>query len=231
MNRKIYIKPVIIVITLILLLFPTTVFGEVNWNTGNGTVGNMFNGERDLDLGETDADDVPPYDSLEEEETNQEELMGGGTDQNLFFLSLQMFLALAFVIVLIYALLKFINNRSRSFRNNSTIEGIGGVALGSNRSVQMVRIGSKIFIVGVGDTVNLLKEINDPDEIQNLLDDQRSHDVLEQPVTKLTNWVKETFYRSTVTEDKSFQSLFKKELKGVKESQEKLYSALKEKDK
>ncbi|WP_143521264.1 flagellar biosynthetic protein FliO, partial [Pseudomonas sp. 2995-1] len=98
-----------------------------------------------------------------------------------FFLSFQMFLALAFVIFLIYALLKFINNKSRSFRSHSTIEAVGGVGLGSNRSVQMVRVGGKVYLLGVGESVNLLKEISNPEEIDKLLAEHRPQEAIDQP--------------------------------------------------
>ncbi|MBU9720331.1 MULTISPECIES: flagellar biosynthetic protein FliO [Bacillaceae] len=223
----------------VFIIFPTIIHGEEQWEDGGGSVNDMFrdreevetidpqnSNDNELDEIETEEDDAEAL-----EEGDAEAVLGEGPDQNLFFLSLQMFFALAFVIFLIYALLKFVNNRSRSFRNHSTIESVGGVGLGSNRSVQMVRVGKKVYLLGVGESVNLLKEIEDPNEVEIILEEHRPQDTFDQPVMKVSNWVKENVMnRSAERDSSSFQSLFKKELNDVKESQDKVYSALKEKD-
>ncbi|MDG5788178.1 flagellar biosynthetic protein FliO [Evansella sp. AB-P1] len=219
---------VYVVIALFLVTPSITFANDGDFGDGDGSVGDMFNSDPE------DDDGISPTEgnSQEDNVVENEDLIASGNDQNLFLLSLQMFFALAVVIFLIYGLLKFVNSRSRAFRSHSTIESVGGVPLGSNRSVQIIRVGNKLFVVGVGDSIQLLKEIDDAEEIEQILEEHKPQEVFDQPISKATNWFKERLNRSSIVEgeNQSFQHLLKRELKGVKESQEKVHSALKEKD-
>lgn len=102
---------------------------------------------------------------------------------------LKMLFALIFVIALLYFLLKFINKRTQSYQQTSLIQNLGGTALGGNRSLQMVRVGKRLFVLGVGEDIRLIKEVSDEKEIQEYL--HQYNEQLEksfQP-TKLTKWV------------------------------------------
>jgi flagellar protein FliO/FliZ len=90
----------------------------------------------------------------------------------------KMFGALLFVIVLLYALLKFIHKKSQTYQQNSLIQNMGGTALGGSRSIQMVRIGKRLFILGVGENIQLIKEIADEKEIQEYV--RQHHEQLEK---------------------------------------------------
>ncbi|GKV55579.1 hypothetical protein NCCP2222_15260 [Sporosarcina sp. NCCP-2222] len=76
--------------------------------------------------------------------------------------------AFVFVICLLFALLKFINRKNRSYQSNKLMKNLGGLALGQQKSIQLVSIGDAFYIVGVGENVELLKEVTDPDEITRL---------------------------------------------------------------
>ncbi|WP_303965079.1 flagellar biosynthetic protein FliO [Sporosarcina ureae] len=79
-------------------------------------------------------------------------------------------LAFIFVIGLLVWLLRFMNKRNRSFDQSRLMTNMGGVPLGQHKSIQLVKMGSHYFVVGVGENVQLLREIDDPDEIANLLE-------------------------------------------------------------
>ncbi len=81
----------------------------------------------------------------------------------------KMVFALLFVIVLIYGALRLINKRNKWFDKGRAIENIGGTTLGNNKSLQLVKVGNSILVVGVGDSINLLKEITDENESEMLL--------------------------------------------------------------
>ncbi|WLV25773.1 flagellar biosynthetic protein FliO [Aciduricibacillus chroicocephali] len=81
----------------------------------------------------------------------------------------KMFLALIVILVLIYGTLKFLSSRTRSFQQNRTMQNLGGISVGQNKSVQLVRIGNKLYMIGVGDNVELLQEIEDEDVRQEML--------------------------------------------------------------
>lgn len=77
-------------------------------------------------------------------------------------------LALAFVVGLLLALLKFINRKNRIFDQHRLMKNVGGLSLGQQKSIQLVVIGESYYLIGVGDEVRLLKEITSPDEIEAL---------------------------------------------------------------
>lgn len=77
--------------------------------------------------------------------------------------------ALLFVIFLIYALVKFMNKRNRLLKPFQYVENIGGTSLGQNKSVQLIKVGNRVLVVGVGDNIQLLKEIDDEREYKEIL--------------------------------------------------------------
>ncbi|MFP7232353.1 flagella biosynthesis regulatory protein FliZ [Bacillus subtilis] len=81
----------------------------------------------------------------------------------------KMIFALLFVIVLIYALVKLMNKRNRLLKPFQYVENIGGTSVGQNRSIQLVKVGNSVLVVGVGETIQLLKEIEDEKEIEVIL--------------------------------------------------------------
>ncbi|UTR10855.1 flagellar biosynthetic protein FliO [Evansella sp. LMS18] len=225
-------------ILIVFLAFNILISTDVSareWGDGDGTISDMIN------QGDPEGDN----DSSVTEEEGQESTLTGdagengsgtmGTGENtpnLFLLSLQMFAALAFVIFLIYALLKFVNKRSRSFQQHSTIENIGGVGLGANRSVQVVKVGRKLFLVGVGETVQLIKEIEDPDEIKEITESVQPQQILDQPVSKAAEWVRNLISASNRKEKeagdkKDFHHMLDKEMKEVRKTQDKIHSVVK----
>lgn len=82
---------------------------------------------------------------------------------------IKMLLALIFVLLLLVWVLKFINKKSFHFQQNNLVRNIGGISLGSQKSVQILQIGDKLYVVGVGENVELIKEISEEDEIEKLL--------------------------------------------------------------
>lgn len=87
----------------------------------------------------------------------------------------KMILALLFVLALIYVLLKLVNKKGNGLGNRrGYLQNVGGTSLGQNRSVQLVKIGNKVLVVGVGDSIQLLKEIDDAEEVREILQDHQS---------------------------------------------------------
>ncbi|MBS4217739.1 flagellar biosynthetic protein FliO [Bacillus sp. FJAT-49711] len=103
----------------------------------------------------------------------------------------KMVFALIFVIAILYFLLKFINKRSQSYQQNRLVQNIGGTPLGGNRSIQIVKVGNRLLILGVGEDVQLLKEITDGEDYENYM--RQYEEQLEQslqPVDMMTKWIK-----------------------------------------
>lgn len=81
------------------------------------------------------------------------------------------FLAFAFVIGLLILVLKIIAKRNQQFQKQRVLQNLGGIPLGANKSIQLVRIGSKLFVVGVGENVQLLTEIEDDSLVEQLFNE------------------------------------------------------------
>lgn len=149
---------------------------------------------------------------------------------------LKMVFALVFVIALIYFLLKFINQRSKTFQQTKLIHNLGGTPLGGNRSVQLVKVGERILILGVGEDIQLLKEIDGKEEKEDILAiyEEKSQ-VLHGQKDILTQWIgKRTGSMPQKTEDgQSFQSLLKSQIEDIRKGRKKMLNDLnnREKDK
>lgn len=135
-----------------------------------------------------------------------------------------------FVIALIYLLLKFVNKRNRMFNQHRFIENLGGTSLGTNRSIQIVKVGERILVVGVGDTVQLLKEINDTDEINEILEQHNaSLDSMIQPRDILNRMIQK---RKEVKDGDQthFSSMLQKQLSELKQGRKKIVEQLENKE-
>src|SRR5690606_15758640 len=81
----------------------------------------------------------------QEEPTSRDESTNVGLNAWDF---IKMIFATIFVIALLYFLLKFINKRSKQYKSTQLVENLGGTTLGTNRSVQLIKVGEHILVVG-----------------------------------------------------------------------------------
>ena len=65
--------------------------------------------------------------------------------------------------------MKFLNKRNLNFQRNQFVQNLGGLSLGAQKSVQLLQVGKTLYLVGVGEDVQLLREITDPEEVEALL--------------------------------------------------------------
>ncbi|WP_226654428.1 flagellar biosynthetic protein FliO [Guptibacillus hwajinpoensis] len=100
-----------------------------------------------------------------------------GANTNIFFLLIKLVFYTIVVVGLIYLLIRFLSKRQQKLQHHSVFTAIGGTPLGNNKSVQMVKVGDSLYMIGVGDNVNLLKEIKEKAEVERILsqaEDQKS---------------------------------------------------------
>lgn len=143
----------------------------------------------------------------------------------------RMIFATIFVVALLYFLLKFINKKSRSFQSTRLVENLGGTTLGANRSVQIVKIGSQLFIVGVGENVQLLKEIDNIEERSQILEEYNSKmEQLVQPSDIVTKLFERTKNWQNQKEKKvPFSSLLKSQLEEITNGRKRLFEEMEKK--
>lgn len=168
---------------------------------------------------EADCSDDPAND-----EEGDELLQGESVSTGSLILDIgKMILALFLVLALIYALLKFLNKKN-NLQNQQSLQNLGGISVGQNKSIQVIKVGTAYFLVGVGDNVELLHEITDQALIDSLLDESSDpeksqlNDFLAKFMSKKTKQKDE----SEQSSDEQFKNLFSKELDELKENRQQL---------
>ncbi|UOQ43044.1 flagellar biosynthetic protein FliO [Halobacillus salinarum] len=137
-----------------------------------------------------------------------------GTEQSsLVWSIIRLIFVLLFVLALIYGLLKFFNSKNKLFRSSRTMENLGGMNLAPNRSIQAVRIGKQVFIVGVGESVDIITEITDEETKDRLL--KTDEETAIQQAFGLEKWLDKLKGKQASPEKDSsvqFKQLFEKQL-------------------
>lgn len=126
--------------------------------------------------------------------------------------------ALLFVILLIYGLVRFVGKQHRLLKPFRYVENIGGTTVGQNRSVQLIKVGKRVLVVGVADSIQLLKEIDDEQECEAIVkqyeEAMESKTDLPKMVQKFTSQVKKHDQPTT-----SFSANLKAQLAELKKTQ------------
>jgi len=156
-----------------------------------------------------------------ESEDEQEPIAASNDSNSLLFDLVKMFFALLLVLGLIYIMLKLLNKRNKMFNQIKHLENLGGISVGQNKSIQIIRIGSRFYVVGVGDNVEMLQEITDEKMI-----DQLSVQEQEKPLSLhmfLPSFLQKKSDNTTTDQDaRNFKHLFSEELDKLKQNRNKL---------
>mgnify|MGYP002403894392 CR=1 FL=1 len=81
---------------------------------------------------------------------------------------------LVLIVGLIILLLRFVGKRNRGWWMNRSLRSLGGLAVGTNKSIQIVEWNGRIYVLGIGENVTLLEGITDPELVAELLDKHES---------------------------------------------------------
>lgn len=128
---------------------------------------------------------------------------------------IKLIVALAFVVFLIYAVMKFLNRRNINYQRTQIIRNLGGLSLGTQKSVQLLLIEDRILVVGVGDDIQLIKEISDPKEVEALrssYEEKQELAAATPQITKLLAKLKKTPEK----EEQSFNDMFQDKIQAIK---------------
>ncbi|CEI84288.1 hypothetical protein J18TS1_14910 [Oceanobacillus oncorhynchi subsp. incaldanensis] len=126
-------------------------------------------------------------------------------------------IGLALVLGLVYVVLKFLGKRNGFNQQPGLLRNVGGVSVGANKSVQIIRAGNKYYLIGVGDNVELLEEIDDPETIEQLLDQSA-----EKGSDPLSFFSREKNDNGKKASGKSFDQLLTRELKSIRKNRQNL---------
>jgi len=147
---------------------------------------------------------------------------------------IKMLVALGFVLFLIYFLVKFVTKRNRLFNQGQSIVNLGGTSVGPNKSVQMIKVGSRVLVLGIGDSITLLKEIDDELESKQLIEEyvNKQEQVIEPKdiVNKVSSILMKYNRKSSNNESKvTFSSEFQEQMALLKQNRSKQLDDIKRK--
>lgn len=144
-----------------------------------------------------------------------------GNQPSLLWNFMKLGMALIFVVALIYGLLKAFNRKNQWLNQSRIMENLEGMSVGPNRSVQAVRVGEQVFLLGVGDTVELITEITDPDTKASF---QKKEQAASTPGASMKNLLGKPRRQQRAGKHAStlqFQQLFETQLNDMKNKQKK----------
>lgn len=90
--------------------------------------------------------------------------LGDGDGASYFPALLQLIFTLGIILGLLYIVFRFISKRSGIY-GNPNFKHLGGLPLGQNKSVQLVEVNNKVYILGVGENIQLIQKIDEPEEV------------------------------------------------------------------
>lgn len=127
---------------------------------------------------------------------------------------LKMIFALLLVLALIYLLVKLLGRRRNLSSQIKSLENMGGISVGQQKSIQVIRVGRRFYLVGVGENVELLQEITDIEMIEDLLAEQSGTD--DSLKSMLPSFLQKG-NESDREESDNFKEQFKEELNKIKQ--------------
>ncbi|MEH7009976.1 flagellar biosynthetic protein FliO [Neobacillus niacini] len=149
----------ILTISLLVSLLPLTVA-----KAKEGTVYEQFEKESPADQSETKANPEPAKASV--------------VPYALKFIG-----SFLLILFLLFIVLKYLSKKTKMYSGGGPFHGLGGHSLGNNRSLQMVMVGDTLYLLGVGEDVNLIRTIPPGEEQRRLLES-----VAEKPIDTVTKW-------------------------------------------
>ncbi|MGM0873679.1 MAG: flagellar biosynthetic protein FliO [Bacillota bacterium] len=168
-----------------------------------------------------------------EQEVEQEPIVQADALSVTAFDFIKMFIALGFVLFLVYFLLKFVTKRNQLFQQGQSIVNLGGTSIGQSKSIQMIKVGNRVLVVGVGESISLLKEIDDEQESKELIEEfERKQEQIVEPkdlIQKVSNFLKYTKANRSNENDGTFSTSFKEQLEKLRNERTKQLEDVKRK--
>lgn len=181
---------------------------------------------------ETDEDCLERDEERDEDNLiEQNETTSSNQTGSLVINVLKIVFALALVLILIYVLLLFLKKKNKLSANNQSFETLGGISVGQQKSIQVVRIGNKVYAVGVGNDITMLDEITDQEVIEQLEETKGT----EPPaMTFIQNWLQKRFTKENEQKksspNQSFSKTLEEELEELRSNREQLIKMNKKDD-
>lgn len=135
---------------------------------------------------------------------------------------LQLIFALGIIIALIYLLVRFLSTRTNLTRGH-LFRSLGSQSVANNRSVHMLSVGDKVYLVGVGENVTLLDTITDAEEVERLQQQAQEGITANNPISgwqtvidRLRSRKTESQSEEVQVEELSFDNTLREKLEALK---------------
>lgn len=169
-----------------------------------------------------------PLESEPEPTEAENELLGEESNSgSLFFEIIKIFFALLLVLALIYITLYFLKKRNKLGNRINSLENIGMISVGQNKSVQLVRVADRLYVIGVGEDVTLLQEIEDEALISKILEEKEANSIDYSNGLPFASFLQK---KNKGKEDKTrdFKKLFNNELNSLQKNRKNIIDRHKE---
>ena len=168
---------------------------------------------------------------------NLDEPSNSGAWEN-FMTVIKIIFYLLIIIGLIIMSIKFLAHKNRNLMSNKSIKSLTGVQLGQNKSLQVVEIGRSIYVIGVGDNVELIEKISSDEEINAIKESLYATNSMmgQEKIVAITNWFTQLRKKGFRQQDEndsevSFQEVFKNKMNQVSGRKERLEDLLSDENK
>ncbi|WP_181884571.1 flagellar biosynthetic protein FliO [Neobacillus piezotolerans] len=124
-------------------------------------------------LSQASAKEKSIYDVLEKksnDENNESVQINEPEETSVLPYALKFIFSFLLIIALLYFVLRYLSKKTNQFNQGGPFHGIGGHSLGNNRSVQLLMVGDTLYILGVGESINLLRMVPPGEEQKRLLE-------------------------------------------------------------
>lgn len=149
-----------------------------------------------------------------------------GSSPSTFGMMLKVILFLVVIIGIFLFIMKILSQKNKMFQSSRSIKSIGGLGLGPNKSVQVVQIGNSLYILGVGNDVELVSRIDDPEEIQYIVEHMHAGSGDFKGWMSFGGWMKNMAKPKGQAEDldmtPSFQAVFQEKMQRIANRQKKV---------
>lgn len=152
-------------------------------------------------------------------------------EKSLAGIIVQLVLYTLLIVAMIYGLIKFLAARQKNFQPNQAVKLMGGTPLGNNKSLQLVKVGGQMYLIGVGNEVTLIKEFSDAAEINGIEKDfEQQSPALSKNLFNFTKKKIGGFSKDT-QKSSGFDQLFKQTLNKQKAQQQELEARIEQEQK
>jgi flagellar protein FliO/FliZ len=150
-------------------------------------------------------------------EQNQVELKEPMSGAEVIWMLLRVLLALALIIVLIYVLIRFLSRKTRNYDSPRKLRIIAAIGLSPQKSMQVVEVGHKLYVIGVGQDVVVLDKIEHPQEVAELIEMLDMTNIENQVMMNWREKILSIFKKKEITSEElaieDYEKLFSEQLK------------------